>query len=88
MTVHADGEFSPLNFLIESIPVGLIVNLVSANEHVPEIKRRTWVVKEQCRATQHSLPFERIPKLMTIQIVLNVVKLMIFFQPRAAYLTL
>jgi hypothetical protein len=36
-------------------------------------------VKEQCRATLHSLPFHTIPKLMTIHIVLNVIKLLIFF---------
>jgi hypothetical protein len=33
-------------------------------------------VKERCRATRHSLPYERIPKLTTINIVLNVVKLL------------
>jgi hypothetical protein len=36
-------------------------------------------VKERCRAIRHSLPFERIPKLMTIHIVLNVVNLLNFF---------
>ena len=86
--VHADGEFAPLKPLIESIPGGPMVNLASANEHVPEIERRIRVVKERCRATRHSLPFERIPKLLTIHIVLNVVKLLIFSQQREAYLTL
>jgi hypothetical protein len=37
--VHADGEFAPLKPLIESIPGGPVVNLASANEHVPKIKR-------------------------------------------------
>jgi hypothetical protein len=78
-TVHADDEFAPLNTLIESMPGGPMVNLASANEHIPEIERIIRVVKERCRATRHSLPFERIPKLVTIHIVLNVVKLIIFF---------
>jgi hypothetical protein len=39
-TVHAYGEFAPLKPLIESIPGGPIVNLASANDHVPEIERR------------------------------------------------
>jgi hypothetical protein len=86
--VHADGEFAPLKLLIESIPCGPVVNLSSANEHVPEIERRIQVVQERCRATRHSLPFERIPKIMTIHIVLNVVKLLNIFQPRAEYLKL
>jgi hypothetical protein len=49
--VHADGEFAPLKPLLESIPGGPVVNLASANEHVPEIERQIRVVKERCRAT-------------------------------------
>jgi hypothetical protein len=56
-----------------------MVNLASANAHVPEIEQRIQVVKERCWATRHILPYERIPKLMTIHIVLNVVKLLNFF---------
>jgi hypothetical protein len=77
--VHADGEFAPLKTLIEAMTGGPMINLASANEHVPEIEPRIRVVKERCRATRHSLPFHTIPKLMTIHIVLNVVKLLIFF---------
>jgi hypothetical protein len=78
-TVHANGEFAPLEPLMESMPGGPMVNLASANEHVPDIERIIQVVKERCRATRHSLPFETIPKLMTIHIVLNVVKLLNLF---------
>jgi hypothetical protein len=78
-TVHADGEFAPLEPLIESMPGGPMVNLESANEHLSEIERRIRLVKEKCWATWHNLPYERIPKLMTIHIVLNVVKLLNFF---------
>jgi hypothetical protein len=79
-TVHADGEFAPLKTLIEAMPSGPMVSLASDNEHVAEIEGRIWVVKERCRSTRHSLPFHTIPKLMTIHIVLNAVKLLIFFQ--------
>ena len=78
-TVHADGEFAPLKILIESMPGGPMVNLASSNEHVPEIERRIRVVKERCRATRHTLPFQRMPKLLTIHIVLHAVKLLNFF---------
>jgi hypothetical protein len=77
--VNADGEFAPLKALIESLPGGLMVNLASPNEHVPEIKRRIQVVKEWSRAACHSLPFQRIPKLLMIHIVLNTVKMLNFF---------
>jgi hypothetical protein len=49
--VHADGEFAPLKTLIEAMSGGPMVNLTSANEHVPKIERRIWVVKERCQAT-------------------------------------
>jgi hypothetical protein len=76
--VHTNCEFAPLKPLIEYITGGPVFNLASANKHVPEIKRRIRVVKEHCQVTRHSLPFERIPKIMTVHIVLNVVKLFIF----------
>jgi hypothetical protein len=66
--VLADAEFAPVKSLIDSIPGGPILNLASTNEHVPEIERRIGVVKERCRATRHSLSFERIPKFLTIHI--------------------
>jgi hypothetical protein len=34
-TVHADGEFAPLKTLIEAMTGGPMVNLASANEHIP-----------------------------------------------------
>jgi hypothetical protein len=80
--VHADGEFEPLKTLIESMPSGPTVNLASSNEHVPEIERRIRVVKERCRATRHSLPFERIPKLLMIHIVSHAVNCSTFSQRR------
>jgi hypothetical protein len=65
--------------MIESMPGGPGVNLASSNEHVPEIERRIRVVKERCRATRHSLPFQRLPKLLTMHIVFHAVKLLYFF---------
>jgi hypothetical protein len=78
IVVHADGKFASLKHLIESILGGPVVNLASANEHVPEIKRRIGVVKEHCQATRHILPFERIPKITTVHIVLNAVNILNF----------
>jgi hypothetical protein len=81
-TVHAGGKFAPLKTFIESIPGGPMVNLASYNEHVSDIECRIGVVKERCRATRHSLPFQRISKFMMIHIVFNVVNLFIFFGPK------
>ena len=77
--VNVDGEFAPIKPFIQGMPGGPKVNLASANEHVPEIERRIRVVKERCRAIRHSLPYNRIPRLLTIWIVFNSVRLLNYF---------
>jgi hypothetical protein len=56
-----------------------MINLASPNEHIPEIEWQIWVVKEWSWAAHHSLPFQCIPKLLMIHIVLNAVKMLNFF---------
>jgi hypothetical protein len=56
-----------------------MVNLASPNEHIPEIKQQIQVVKEWSWAAHHSLPFQHIPKLLMIHIVLNAFKMLNFF---------
>ena len=56
-----------------------MINMASTNKHVPEIKCKIRVVKEWFQETRHRLPFQRIPKLLTIQIVFQTVKLLNFF---------
>ena len=65
--------------IIAEMLSGPMVNLISANEHVPEIERRIWVVKERCRATRNSLPLMRLPVILTINIVLNNFELLGYF---------
>jgi len=68
-----------LRALINGMPRGPRLNLAGANEHVPEIERRIRVVKERMRALRHGLPFNRLPRLMTIHAVMNVVKVLTYF---------
>jgi hypothetical protein len=68
--LHVDGEFAPLKTMIETVPsCPIMVNLASANKHVPEIERRIRVEKEQCQSSRHDLPFQQISKLLTIHVV-------------------
>ena len=78
-TVHSDGKFTPLQALIASLPGGFMINLASANKHVPDIEWKIRVVKERCQAARHGLPFQKITKLLTIHIVFQTVKLLNFF---------
>jgi hypothetical protein len=64
------------------MPGGPRVNLTSASEHVPEIERRIRVIKERSCSSRHSLPFNRIPRLLMIHIVFAAVKLLNHFPPK------
>jgi hypothetical protein len=83
--VHADNEMQLLRALIADMPCGPTINLASDNEHVPEIERKIRVMKERTRALRHSLPFNRLPRMMTIHRVLNVVKLLTYFPTKAGF---
>ena len=50
------------------------LNLANANKHVPKIKRKIWVIKEQVRAGIYSIPFNSLPDWMLIQAVSFMVK--------------
>ena len=52
------------------------MNLTGANEHVTEIERGIRVVKEMSRALRHSLPYNRIPLLMTIRGILVIARML------------
>ena len=58
--------------MIKGMPGGPYLNITAANEHAPEIEQRIRVVKEWTHCQRHSLPFNQIPKIMTIRFVLNV----------------
>jgi hypothetical protein len=75
-TVHADGEFAPLQALTQAMPGGPRVNLARSSKHVPEIERRIRVAKERHRSTRHSLPFNKIPKPLVICVIFLSVKLL------------
>ena len=77
--LHVNGEFAPLKTMIESMSAGPMVTLTSRNKHVPETKHRIRVVKEHCRDTRHRLLFTRIPKILMIHIVFNVVNMLNYF---------
>ena len=82
-TIHADGEFTPLQAMIyEHIPGGPRINLTRANEYVTDIERLVTVIKEIKRAVRHSLLFNNTPKLLTVYIVLTVVIMLKYFPVR------
>jgi hypothetical protein len=76
--LHADNEFAMKQYL-DDMSRSPRLNLAAADKHVPEIERRICVVKERIRAIRHSLPFKRMPTVVTIHMVLHVVKILNYF---------
>ena len=51
---------------------GMIINVVSRDEHIKDIEQYIRVVKECARSYSAMLPFEKIPKRMLVHLLLTV----------------
>jgi hypothetical protein len=74
--IAGDGEFVWIADQVASLPTNPTLDLAAANEHVGLIERNIRFLKEKVRSLRHSLPFERIPALMLIRMVLHAVPFM------------
>lgn len=64
-TVHADGQFAPLENELKPIQL----NCCAAKEHVPEVERSARTSKEAIRKLIHGLPFQYFPRILIEEIV-------------------
>jgi hypothetical protein len=53
--------------------IGVNVNVVSKDKHVPEVERQNKVIKERVRAIVQMLPYKSIPKKVRIALIQYVV---------------
>jgi hypothetical protein len=72
--IKGDGEFKPMDGMMSELYEAPKINLSSANEHVPEIERKIWVIKEQVCAMVYSLPLNALPPVVLVNAVLFVTK--------------
>jgi len=64
---HMDGQFEPLRPTLAEMQIAL--NTASQDEHVAEIERFIQTLKGRCRSTYCSLPWKRMPRRITIELV-------------------
>ena len=62
-----DGQFKPLRG--DLAEMGIQLNTVSNDEHVPEIERQIRALKEQTRAIYCTLPFRKVPCRLIIEMI-------------------
>ncbi len=59
-TILVDSKFQVLQSEIKEM--GISVNVVTKNEHVPEVEHQNQVIKEQARVIIQTLPYRKLPK--------------------------
>jgi len=69
--ILADEQFEHARKHIEHM--GMILNITSRNEHVPEIERCIRIVKERVWAIVNTLPFEQYPNRLIVKTVYNAI---------------
>jgi hypothetical protein len=69
---HGDNEFNIKALKAHLEPATM--HTCAKDEHIHVIERSTRTVKERSRATCHSLPFKRYPRIMIISLIENVTK--------------
>jgi len=67
--VLTDGQFEPMRGDLAGM--GILLNTVSAGEHVPEVEHYIRTVKERVHCTYNTLPFKRMPTLLVIEMLLS-----------------
>ncbi len=72
--IAGDGEFDWIADQVASLPTNPMLNLAAASEHVGLIERNIRFLKEKTRSIRHSLPFEQIPAVTCIRMVLRTVQ--------------
>ena len=74
--IAGDREFAWIADQVASLPTNPMLNLAAASEYVGLIERIIRFLKEKTRSIHHSLPFQRVPALMLIRMVLHSVQFM------------
>jgi hypothetical protein len=64
---HVDNEFEPMRGDLQGI--GIQLNVVSNDEHVPEVERQIRTIKERTRCVYNTVPFKRMPSRMVVEMV-------------------
>ena len=74
MVVKGDQEFSSISDLVTGLPTMPRLDWAAASQHCGLIERNIRFLKEKIRSLRHSVPFERVPGIMVVRMVLHIIK--------------
>jgi hypothetical protein len=78
-SAHVDSELEPMRGDLQEL--GMALNVVSADEHVPEVERFIRTVNERTRCVHNTVPFKRMPTTMVVEMVRASVSWLNMFPP-------
>ena len=58
---------------------GINLNITGIEQHVPEIERFIWTVKERTRVIENTLPFDILPNRLVVEVIYNAMFWLNFF---------
>ena len=67
--VQADLEFKPLKELVKQLPCVPELDIAAKEEHVGNVERNIWFLKEKFWQLRHTLPFRQIPGVIIVRMV-------------------
>jgi hypothetical protein len=74
VVLSGDQEFAALSELADNLPSAPRLNWVAASQHCGLIEQNICFLEEKICFLRHSLPFERVPGIMVVCIVLPIIK--------------
>jgi hypothetical protein len=74
VVIKGDHKFASISDLAVGLPTKPSLDWAAASQHCGLIGRNIWFLKEKIWALRHSLPFERVPGIMVVRMVMHIVK--------------
>jgi hypothetical protein len=74
VVLSGDHEFAALSELAGNLPGASNLNWAAASQHCGLIDQNIHFLKEKICSLRHSLPFEQVPGIMVVCMVLHIIK--------------
>jgi hypothetical protein len=75
VTIEADGAFESIKHELQDEPYSVILSTCDADRHVESVERQIRFLKERIRAVRMMMPYDKLPKRFTIEMVHKVTML-------------
>jgi hypothetical protein len=73
--IEVDGAFECIKHELQAKPYNIILSTCDADRHVESVERQIRFLKERIRAVRLMMPYNKLPKLSTIEMVHRVTRL-------------